>query len=284
MLCSPMRDIVAALLDIPEDAPHLEQALTHPSFANEVRDTPDNQRLEFLGDAVLGLCTSLLLFDRYPGADEGTLTRLRAQLVNTDKLAEWGRSSGVADAIRLGRGALTSGLRESNNVVADAVEACLAAVYLDGGLDAALAACARIVEPMLDRLGPNGVWDPKSELQECVQGLGLGLPIYEVCDTGGPAHDRWFEVQVGVAGKWLAKGRGRSKRLAERASAEELLKRRAELLVPNQDSQDTTFGGPVRDTLISEDARVGDDSRTAKEPGGPHHATETDANLEVIVP
>jgi ribonuclease III len=246
-----MRDIVAALFALPEDAPHLEQALTHPSFANEVRHAPDNQRLEFLGDAVLGLCISQLLFERYPEADEGTLTRLRAQIVNTESLAEWGRSSGVAAAIRLGRGALSSGLRESHNVVADAVEACLAAAYLDGGMGAAQAACARIVEPMLEQLGPSGGRDPKSELQEYAQSKGLGLPVYEVSDSGGPAHDRWFEVCVGVGGKQLAKGRGRSKRLAERAAAEELLQRRLELLGTDEQQGDTLPDDePTRDTLV----------------------------------
>lgn len=248
-----MRELVAALFEIPVDAPHLEQALTHPSFTNEVRHAPDNQRLEFLGDAVLGLCTSELLFERYPDADEGSLTRLRAQIVNTDRLAEWGRSQGVAEAIRLGRGALAGGLRESANVVADAVEACIAASYLDGGLSAARAACARIVEPMLAQLGPSGGRDPKSELQEDLQSRGLGLPVYEVCDSGGPAHDRWFEVRLGVAGQWLTKGRGRSKRAAERAAAEELLRRRNELLGSRAPMRDSVPDDePRRDTLVCE--------------------------------
>jgi ribonuclease III len=259
-----MRDIVAILFEIPEDAPHLEQALTHPSFANEVRHAPDNQRLEFLGDAVLGLCTSQILFERYPGADEGTLTRLRAQIVNTERLAEWGRQHGVADAIRLGRGAMSSGLRESNNVVADAVEACIAAAYLDGGLDAAMAACTRIVEPMLVQLGPSGSRDPKSELQEYAQSRGLGLPVYEVCDSGGPAHDRWFEVQVGVAGQWLAKGRGRSKRLAEREAAEELLRRRDDLLATLlADLENSSLcEESSRDTLICDASGFSEESTT----------------------
>lgn len=248
-----MRDIVAALFEIPEDAPHLEQALTHPSFTNEARHAPDNQRLEFLGDAVLGLCTSQLLFERYPTADEGTLTRLRAQLVNTERLAEWGRSQGVAEAIRLGRGALSSGLRESNNVLADAVEACIAAAYLDGGLIAARAACAKIVGPMLELLDQNGTRDPKSDLQEYVQSRGLGLPVYEVSDSGGPAHDRWFEVRVGIAGQWLAKGRGRSKRLAERAAAEDLLLHCAELLGTDEHLRDTTPDDDLQDSAGDRD-------------------------------
>jgi ribonuclease-3 len=227
-----MREKVAALFEIPETAPRLEQALTHPSYTNECRHAPDNQRLEFLGDSVLGLCTSELLFDRFPDADEGTLTRIRAQLVNADRLADWGRAEGVAAAIRLGRGAISSGLRESSNVVADAVEACLAASFLEGGLDAARAACLKIVGPALEQLGGSGGRDPKSELQEHLQSRGLGLPIYEVSSSGGPAHDRWFEVSVSVLGQRLAAGRGRSKRLAERAAAEEVLAKRDELLEP----------------------------------------------------
>lgn len=227
-----MRDKVAVLFEIREDAPRFEQALTHPSFTNESKHAPDNQRLEFLGDAVLGLCTSELLFERFPDADEGTLTRIRSQLVNTDRLAEWGRAQGVAEAIRLGRGAVSSGLRESQNVIADAVEACLAAAFLEGGLPAARAACLRIVGPALEQLGAAGGRDPKSELQEDLQAMGLGLPTYEVSNSGGPAHDRWFEVKVVVMGQALATGRGRSKRLAERSAAEELLAQRATRLAP----------------------------------------------------
>lgn len=227
-----MREKVAALFEIPEDAPRFEQALTHPSFTNESKDAPDNQRLEFLGDSVLGLCTSELLFERFPEADEGTLTRIRSQLVSTDNLADWGRREGVADAIRLGRGAVSSGLRESTNVVADAVEACLAAVFLERGLDAARVACVKIVGPSLDQLGAVGGRDPKSEIQEDLQAKGLGLPVYDVTNSGGPAHDRWFEVTLLVKGQALAIGRGRSKRLAERAAAEVLLAQRDELLAP----------------------------------------------------
>jgi ribonuclease-3 len=153
-------------------------------------------------------------------------------LVSTDNLADWGRREGVADAIRLGRGAVNSGLRESSNVVADAVEACLAAVFLERGLDAARIACAKIVGPSLEQLGAVGGRDPKSEIQEDLQAKGLGLPIYEVSNSGGPAHDRWFEVTLQVKGHALTVGRGRSKRLAERAAAEELLARREALLGP----------------------------------------------------
>jgi ribonuclease III len=215
-----MCDRAASLFGLLPDSPYLLMALTHPSYANEQRSVCDNQRLEFLGDAVLGLCTSQLLYNRFSTADEGTLTRLRAQLVNTDYLAEWGRREGLAEEIRLGRGALSGGLRDSSNVIADAVEACIAAAYLEGGLPLAQLACARIVGSTLDELeGGGSLGDPKSELQELSQSLGIGLPVYEVVESGGPAHDKWFEVRVGWVGQWVAQGRGRSKRLAERSAA-----------------------------------------------------------------
>src|SRR5262245_31862228 len=124
--------------------PHFKQALTHPSFAHE-HDVPHNQRLEFLGDAVLGFCASEELYTRFPDADEGTLTRLRAQVVNAQALAAWARTLGVPEALRLGRGAGGSGLRESTNVIADTIEALLAATYLDAGLDAARRVCEEMI-------------------------------------------------------------------------------------------------------------------------------------------
>jgi ribonuclease-3 len=214
-----VRDRIAKLFGLAPDAAHLEEALTHPSYANERRSATDNQRLEFLGDAVLGLCTSELLVERFPDADEGTLTRLRAQLVNADALAAWARAQELSFALRLGRGAGQSGLGNSTNVLADGVEALIAAAYLDSGLSAARAACQLIVEEGLLSLESAGARDPKSELQERLQARGAAPPVYEVVETGGPAHDRWFLVRVRALDRDLAEGRGRSKRLAERAAA-----------------------------------------------------------------
>ena len=227
-----MIDKIADIFALPTDAVLLTLALTHPSYANENRESADNQRLEFLGDAVLGLCISELLFLRFPEADEGSLTQLRAQLVNTEWLAEWGRRVGVSDVLRLGRGALVSGLHISNNVVADAVEACVAATFLHSGLEGARHVCLQILEAALDQSVTSSQQDPKSELQQVVQALGIGLPNYEVVATSGPAHERWFDVRVGVAGHWLAQGQGRSKRAAERDAARHLLEQRDALLVP----------------------------------------------------
>ena len=214
-----MRDRVALLFGLAPESPNLEAALTHPSYANERRGVPDNQRLEFLGDAVLGFCASELLFDRFPHSDEGTLTRVRARLVSAETLAGWALRNGISDALRLGRGAHTSGLRASTNVLADAVEALIAAAFLDGGLDAARRICARIIEDELASLEAAGARDPKSELQERMQASGGEPPTYRVIDSGGPAHSRWFKVSVEVGQRSLGEGLGRSKRLAERAAA-----------------------------------------------------------------
>src|SRR5574341_725386 len=114
-----MREEISELLGIPADSSLLDEALTHPSYANEVRAVRHYQRLEFLGDAVLGLCATETLYERFPEADEGSLTRFRAKLVNSDALAQWAREHDLGSALRLGRGAVTCGLRKSTSVLAD---------------------------------------------------------------------------------------------------------------------------------------------------------------------
>jgi len=218
------------LFGLSVEAPHLEEALSHPSYANEQGLARHNQRLEFLGDAVLGLCVSELLFQHFPNADEGVLTSIRAQLVNTDALADWAREQQITDALHLGRGAEVSNLRASNNVLADFVEALIGATYLDAGPDHARAVCARFVEPRLEQLASErSRLDPKTELQQRVQALGGTAPTYAVIDSGGPAHDRWFVVRVRMGDRWGAEGKGRSKRIAEREAARLTLLERAAL-------------------------------------------------------
>lgn len=220
------RDRVAALAGLPTDAARLDEALTHPSYSNESRDLPDNQRLEFLGDAVLGFCVGELLFLREPEADEGVLTRLRAQLVSAEALAKWARHHDLARALRLGRGAEAAGLGDATNVLADAVEALVAAVFLERGLDAARALCALIAEPLSNV--PSAELDPKSELQERLQAKSGVAPSYELMETSGPAHERSFRVEVRHQGQLLGEGRGKSKRAAERAAAAQALAHGAE--------------------------------------------------------
>lgn len=210
---------VAATFGIAVDSPHFEEALTHPSFSNERPGGADYQRLEFLGDAVLEMCVSETLFERFPEAKEGELTRRRANIVNARALAKFASETGLASALRLGRGADASGLRSSTNVLADAVEAVIAAVYLDVGMFAARQICARIVESALLLDADEPVDDPKTALQERVQSAGSPTPVYEVDETWGPAHERTFRVSVRVGDDVLAHGVGRSKRDAERDAA-----------------------------------------------------------------
>lgn len=205
---------------------HLDEALTHPSYANEHKDSArDNQRLEFLGDAVLGLCVSEILMERFPDAREGELSLMRASLVNTDALATFARTEALGDALRLGRGADAAGERQQKNVLADVVEALVGAVYLDLGMEAARKLARAIVGEPLERMasGPPLGRDPKSELQERVQARGGASPKYRVVETLGPDHSREFVVAVDVDGEVLGEGRGRSKKRAEQEAARRAL-------------------------------------------------------------
>lgn len=210
---------VAERFCIPQGAAHFEQALTHPSYTNERRRGGHYQRLEFLGDAVLQFCASEALYAAFPEAHEGELTRRRAQLVNADALAAFAKNNGVAEVLRLGRGAEATGLREGTNVLSDAVEALIAAAYLDAGLEAARTVCRRIVEAGLAQLDEHDGVDPKTRLQEGVQAAGGATPQYQLIETTGPSHEPSFRVLVSVNGRSMAEGVGRSKRTAERDAA-----------------------------------------------------------------
>jgi ribonuclease-3 len=220
-----MLDGLAALFSLPLGvaSPHFEQALVHPSFANEQPDRADNQRLEFLGDAVLQLCASEYLFEMHPGANEGELTRRRARLVNSEALGAFAREAGIEAALRLGKGAEAHGLRSNTGVLADAVEALIAAVYLDAGIEAARSACRTVLGRIEASLDADAIDDSKSALQEAVQARGMAAPVYQLRSSGGPAHEPWFEVSVSVDGRSLGAGRGRNKRSAEREAAREAL-------------------------------------------------------------
>jgi ribonuclease-3 len=195
-----------------------DEALTHPSFANEA-DVPHNQRLEFLGDAVLGLCVSELLVVAHPDADEGRLTRMRSALVNAEALAAWARRVDLGRSIALGRGANLGTEREQTNVLADAAEAVVAAVYEARGLDGARALVRDIVGESLEKADSLGMRDAKSALQERVQARGMPAPTYRVVEVRGSPHDQIFEVEVFLGERVFARGEGRSKRLAQRAAA-----------------------------------------------------------------
>lgn len=200
------------------ELPRFDEALTHPSFANE-SSAADNQRLEFLGDAVLGLCVSELLTRENPDADEGTLTRMRSALVNAEALARWAREVALGDALALGKGARAGSEREQTNVLADAVEALVACVYEAHGLEGARRLVGQVVQEAMREAPALGSRDPKSLLQERVQASKLPAPVYRVRNVRGPQHDPTFEVEAVVGESVLGVGEGRSKRLAERAAA-----------------------------------------------------------------
>ena len=204
-----------------------DEALTHPSFANE-SSAPDNQRLEFLGDAVLGLCVSELLSRTRPDADEGTLTRMRSALVNAEALAQWARAENLGEALALGKGARAGTEREQTNVLADAVEALVASVYEAHGLEGARKLVEQVVAAPMREAERLGSRDPKSLLQEQVQAKGQPAPTYRVRGMRGPQHDPTFEVEVLVGADVVGVGEGRSKRVAERAAATAALNAAAE--------------------------------------------------------
>lgn len=199
----------------------LMEALTHPSHAYEAEGrVPSNQRLEFLGDAVLGLIASQMLFRQFPGVPEGELTRLRQGLVSAPTLARRAQQLGVGEMLRLGRGEEASGGRERTSNLSDAFEALVAAVYLDAGLDAARRLVLRELAPEVEaarrgQLHPNY----KARLLEWAQRERSTAPAYAVIAESGPDHDRRFRVSVAIAGQVVGEGAGRSKREAEQAAA-----------------------------------------------------------------
>ena len=203
------------------DCSNLERALTHPSHCNEQEQgTGDYQRLEFLGDAILGLLLAEMLFMRFPLAAEGELSRSRAQLAGQGTLAEIARSMGFADFIRLGRGEELTAGRGKDSILSDVVESLIAAVYLDGGLDAA----RRLVANMFDDLLPDSqeqasARDSKSELQELLSARGMLPPEYRLAEESGPPHDRHFSFLVLIEGRVFGEGRGRSKKTSQQAAA-----------------------------------------------------------------
>jgi ribonuclease-3 len=198
----------------------LERALTHRSFAYEAGGLPTNERMEFLGDTVLGLVVTEALYRRFPDLPEGRLAKLRASVVSTRALAEVARTLGLGRWLRLGRGEDTTGGRDKSSILADAVEAILGAVYLDGGLPAAQDLVLRLFGPVLDDATERGAGlDWKTTLQEMTAERGLGVPVYDVVDEG-PDHAKTFSASVLLADDPSGSGSGRTKKEAEQAAAE----------------------------------------------------------------
>jgi ribonuclease-3 len=205
----------------------LEHALTHRSRANEdvTGGVIDNESLEFLGDAVLGFVVAELLFRRYPDRDEGEKSKMKAALVSTHALGRQAARLGLGEHLLLGRGEEKSGGRRKRALLADGYEALIAAIYLDGGVEAVRGFIVREFEPLLDDVaGAVTIGDDhKSALQETLQGRGEPLPEYVVTAEEGPAHRRLFKVEVRVRGEVLAEAEGRTKKDAEREAARRAL-------------------------------------------------------------
>ena len=208
------------------DAKLLRLALTHPSVAHEIGEpTEHNQRLEFLGDAVLQLVLTHELYEKFPGFDEGPLTKGRAKLVNRRTLADHARALGLGTHLILSRGEETSGGRERASTLADAFEALLGAIFLDGGFEVAREFIAHEFGAAFSRLNvPPTIENPKGELQELLQARSPEAPEYHVVSMTGPDHDRMFECVVQHSGAELARGSGKSKKAAESAAALAALK------------------------------------------------------------
>jgi ribonuclease-3 len=216
----------------------LDQALTHRSAG-----APHNERLEFLGDALLNLFIADAVYARFPRATEGELSRLRATLVRRETLAQVARSLSLGEHLRLGSGELKSGGSRRDSILADALEAILGAVYLDGGLDACRSVVLRLFGGLLDQLAPGSdLKDPKTRLQEHLQSRRLDLPSYTLRSIRGEEHERTFEVvcrleglapqgaggsaqRAGGAPGWETVGVGSSRRRAEQAAARRALER-----------------------------------------------------------
>ncbi len=203
----------------------LEEALRHSSFVNEQPDLDlrDNERFEYLGDAVLNLIVGHILMRRYPDLKEGDLSRMRANLVNESQLARIARSINLGAFIRLGKGEIQTKGREKNSILADTFEALIAAVYLDGGFEAAFYLIDSNFSPLLEgRSTTAGYHDYKSKLQELVQEKQGAMPKYRVIREDGPDHEKTFWIELKVF-DIETQGSGRSKKMAEQDAAQNAL-------------------------------------------------------------
>ena len=202
----------------------LEEAFRHSSYVNEVQDhnLRDNERLEFLGDAVLDLAISHILMDQFKGAKEGDLSKQRARIVNERGLCQVARNLGIGDYLQLGKGEELSRGRDKSSILADAMEALLGALYLDAGFDKTKEIIRKLFLPVLSNQDSGeALSDYKSLLQEYTQQHFKVRPEYCLIEELGPAHNRIFEIALKLNGKTIAEGSGKSKKEAEQKAAKE---------------------------------------------------------------
>jgi ribonuclease-3 len=210
-----------------KDPSLMEQALVHSSYINESPGiTTSNERLEFLGDAVLGLIIAQELYQRLPQSSEGEMTELRSSLVRGDALSRLAKAISLGDYLYLGKGEEASGGRRKPANLAGAMEAVIAAIFLDQGLNATRDFILRLMGKELDKVLNQGIApDYKSQLQELIQARHQQTPTYQVIEETGPDHDRRFSVEVRVGGTVLGRGSGKSKKSAEEEAARSALDR-----------------------------------------------------------
>lgn len=203
----------------------LENALTHSSYANEARNgVKSNERLEFLGDSVLSIIVSDYIFKEFSNIPEGDLTKIRASLVCEKSLCEFARELNLGEYLRLGKGEIKGGGRERDSILADAFEAVLAAIYLDGGVSAARNLVLRFISPELEQANDSVIKDYKTALQEIIQRNPEESVTYILTGESGPDHDKIFEVEVHLNSNIIGKGVGKSKKRAEQMAAMQALK------------------------------------------------------------
>lgn len=210
-----------------KDTAKLRRALTHRSYINEhPEDLEDNERLEFLGDAVLDFLIAAQLFHRFPEMTEGQLTALRSSLVRTEQLAAFARDVDLGPHIRLGKGEAEAGGRQRESVLCSTFEAVLGALYLDSGPDALNPIVDRVFLPLAQTIASqDSNIDHKSQFQVWAQAHHSHTPRYRTIETTGPDHDRTFTVEVLINGEPVGRGTGRSKKSAEQAAALDALKK-----------------------------------------------------------
>jgi len=225
----PLADIQRRIAYQFSNAELLERALTHKSYANENRVPYHNERMEFLGDAVLNLVVSEYLMKTCPDSTEGDLSRLRAAVVSEPALAAIAREMGLGSYILLGRGEEQTGGRDKGSLLANCLEALIASIYLDTGKESADAFVIRFFENIIQKTCTSrGTLDHKTELQELCQERLKQLPEYKVVSESGPDHQKQFEVEVWIKGQVSGRGIGRSKKEAEQRAAKEAITRLTE--------------------------------------------------------
>lgn len=200
----------------------LKEALTHKSYAGEHRSSKHNERLEFLGDSILGAIVADYIYNKCPHVEEGVLSKIKSNLVSRRNLYLWGKKLDLGKYMSLGHGELATGGRERDSIISNAVEAVIGAVYLDGGYCAA----ESVILPWVKTQElTQDARDFKSLLQEHLQKRGHETPVYEVVQTVGPEHDKTFTVRVSLKGKELGIGKGHNKKMAEQAAAQNAFER-----------------------------------------------------------